>query len=66
MFSGFLFPTSATQMASPNRDSAASNVAADYKGAEPNGVTARCTVGRRLQEELMSAAFLDSDMEQMA
>ncbi|KAF6285054.1 ubiquitin conjugating enzyme E2 C [Rhinolophus ferrumequinum] len=41
-------------MASQNRDPAAASVAAARKGAEPSGGAARGSVGKRLQQELMT------------
>uniref|UniRef100_A0A671EKZ8 UBC core domain-containing protein n=1 Tax=Rhinolophus ferrumequinum TaxID=59479 RepID=A0A671EKZ8_RHIFE len=57
-------------MASQNRDPAAASVAAARKGAEPSGGAARGSVGKRLQQELMTlmmsgdkgiSAFPESD-----
>ncbi|XP_075408786.1 ubiquitin-conjugating enzyme E2 C-like isoform X2 [Tenrec ecaudatus] len=41
-------------MASPNRDPAAASVAAAQKGAEPSGGALRGSMGKRLQQELMT------------
>ncbi|XP_075409282.1 ubiquitin-conjugating enzyme E2 C-like isoform X3 [Tenrec ecaudatus] len=41
-------------MASPNRDPAAASVVAARKGAEPSGGAVRGSVGKRLQQELMT------------
>ncbi|XP_006839308.1 PREDICTED: ubiquitin-conjugating enzyme E2 C isoform X2 [Chrysochloris asiatica] len=41
-------------MASQNRDPAAASVVAARKGAEPSGGAARGSVGKRLQQELMT------------
>ncbi|XP_006866331.1 PREDICTED: ubiquitin-conjugating enzyme E2 C-like isoform X2 [Chrysochloris asiatica] len=41
-------------MASQNRDPAAASVVAAQKGAEPSGCAARGSVGKRLQQELMT------------
>ncbi|XP_075404993.1 ubiquitin-conjugating enzyme E2 C-like isoform X3 [Tenrec ecaudatus] len=41
-------------MASQNRDRAAASVVATQKGAEPSGGAARGSVGKRLQQELMT------------
>ncbi|XP_006839309.1 PREDICTED: ubiquitin-conjugating enzyme E2 C isoform X3 [Chrysochloris asiatica] len=57
-------------MASQNRDPAAASVVAARKGAEPSGGAARGSVGKRLQQELMTlmmsgdkgiSAFPESD-----
>ncbi|XP_006866330.1 PREDICTED: ubiquitin-conjugating enzyme E2 C-like isoform X1 [Chrysochloris asiatica] len=57
-------------MASQNRDPAAASVVAAQKGAEPSGCAARGSVGKRLQQELMTlmmsgdkgiSAFPESD-----